>query len=127
MRISDWSSDVCSSDLPGGSFRVVREHLEHRRVLVAHQELDRAVLQRLESRRRAEDVAELHVLRGRQCLQHRPLRGELVEHPLAARNDLAELPHAIAAQVGTRSEEHTSALQTLMRTSYAVSCLKQKK
>src|SRR3546814_11611553 len=62
---------------PGGSFRVVREYLEHRRVLVAHQELDRAVLQRLESRRRAEDVAELHVLRGRQCLQHRPLRGEL--------------------------------------------------
>src|SRR3546814_20815718 len=46
-----------------------------------------------------------HVLRGRERLEHRPLRGELVEHPLAARNDLAELPHAVAAQVLDRGRK----------------------
>src|SRR3546814_5802178 len=32
-----------------------------------------------------------------------------------------------AGQAGARSEEHTSELQSLMRTSYAVFCLKKKK
>src|SRR3546814_5725353 len=34
---------------------------------------------------------------------------------------------AIAGTVGVRSEEHTSELQSLMRISYAVFCLKKKK
>src|SRR3546814_10208768 len=34
--------------------------------------------------------------------------------------------HAIALGVGPRSEEHTSELQSLMRNSYAVFCLKKK-
>src|SRR3546814_8146668 len=33
---------------------------------------------------------------------------------------------ALAAEMGNRSEEHTSELQSLMRTSYAVFCLKKK-
>src|SRR3546814_4859390 len=37
----------------------------------------------------------------------------------------AELPHTRAASV--RSEEHTSEIQSLLRISYAVSCLKKKK
>src|SRR3546814_2610455 len=43
--------------------------------------------------------------------------------------DLIELNEAFAAQVldqVERSEEHTSELQSLMRTSYAVFCLKKK-
>src|SRR3546814_10139520 len=41
--------------------------------------------------------------------------------------DLAEpLPVAVAATSTQRSEEHTSELQSLMRTSYAVFCLKKK-
>src|SRR3546814_4118831 len=35
-------------------------------------------------------------------------------------------PHALPAGVGSRSEEHTSELQSLMRISYAVFCLKKK-
>src|SRR5690606_31028518 len=62
-------------------------------------ELDRAVLQRLEAGRRPQDVAELHVFGRRQRLQHRPLRGQLVQHPLAARDHLAELPDPVVAQV----------------------------
>src|SRR3546814_4628413 len=36
-------------------------------------------------------------------------------------------PKAAAARKATRSEEHTSELQSLMRISYAVFCLKKKK
>src|SRR3546814_7509176 len=37
------------------------------------------------------------------------------------------LDHAVPRVPGIRSEEHTSELQSLMRNSYAVFCLKQKK
>src|SRR3546814_5924821 len=36
------------------------------------------------------------------------------------------LGHALARGAGQRSEEHTSELQSLMRSSYAVFCLKKK-
>src|SRR3546814_1042214 len=39
----------------------------------------------------------------------------------------ADLPHEAPSDVGNRSEEHTSELQSLMRISYAVFCLKKKK
>src|SRR3546814_2533687 len=65
MRISDWSSDVCSSDLPA-----------------------------------------------------RPEIDEL---------DMLQRPFAFRRHHHARSEEHTSELQSLMRISYAVFCLKKKK
>src|SRR3546814_8104176 len=48
---------------------------------------------------------------------------------MAATADLATYPDPAAAALreGIRSEEHTSELQSLMRISYAVFCLKQKK
>src|SRR3546814_6520753 len=47
--------------------------------------------------------------------------------PIAFGTDSAVSPHGINAQeFGDRSEEHTSALQSLMRLSYAVFCLKKK-
>src|SRR3546814_6874220 len=39
----------------------------------------------------------------------------------------AEMPIPAANEISNRSEEHTSELQSLMRTSYAVFCLKNKK
>src|SRR3546814_13530878 len=48
--------------------------------------------------------------------------GTVVDGPDAPRPQLREM----AAQVGLRSEEHTSELQSLMRISYAVFCLKKK-
>ena len=56
--------------------RVVVEDRQHPAVLVAEHELDRPVLVRLEARRRAEEAAELGVLRRGQRGQHRPLLGE---------------------------------------------------
>src|SRR3546814_7262334 len=43
-----------------------------------------------------------------------------------ARN-LTSLPTSTLSQIQQRSEEHTSELQSLMRISYAVFCLKKKK
>src|SRR3546814_5597132 len=47
--------------------------------------------------------------------------GDIDEAPAAGRGNAASMRH------GNRSEEHTSELQSLMRISYAVFCLKKKK
>src|SRR3546814_5035730 len=105
MRISDWSSDVCSSDL--GNLR---------------------------------ESGFIDSGHGRRQFQVRPGDGKpvslLVEHDRGERfqRPLGETlafkreadRHGEAAGVG-RSEEHTSELQSLMRTSYAVFCLKTKR
>src|SRR3546814_4107796 len=110
MRISDWSSDVCSSDL-----------LRRRGA-----RLDHALERRLFDLRRA--------LRGFDEV------GDQVGAPLIGGLDIRPLGlcslflggNAVDAaggqrQRGNRSEEHTSELQSLMRISYAVFCLKKKK
>src|SRR3546814_4468373 len=103
MRISDWSSDVCSSDLAAG-VPFLRPHRRHAAA---------AVLRR----------ADLHVSLAA-ALSHRAgarLRHQC-HHPVRHRH----LPRRLC-QDGARSEEHTSELQSLMRISYAVFCLKKKK
>src|SRR3546814_7361726 len=52
---------------------------------------------------------------------NRELRPHFITIPLDIHS-----PEAITALAGTRSEEHTSELQSLMRISYAVFCLKKK-
>src|SRR3546814_7025104 len=104
MRISDWSSDVCSSDLTGpvieiavpsgpGLFQPV-----HDVTVDGDQRFD---------------------------IRRLPL-GDLVgmfvdEDADVDERDLEVFGHPV------RSEEHTSELQSLMRISYAVFCLKKKK
>src|SRR3546814_6088325 len=56
----------------------------------------------------------------------RPPRAAPIPHPAAAHLLLADHPRRRFPQ-GSRSEEHTSELQSLMRISYAVFCLKKKK
>src|SRR3546814_4211782 len=55
-------------------------------------------------------------------LDRRPLRGDF-RRPVADGGPAA----VVAVRRGLRSEEHTSELQSLMRISYAVFCLKQKR
>src|SRR3546814_2478432 len=58
------------------------------------------------------------------------LEGVVEHHDLALVADveaLERLEHVEADAAGVRSEEHTSELQSLMRISYAVFCLKKKK
>src|SRR3546814_5581348 len=112
MRISDWSSDVCSSDLLRRLCTArdapAREHIDQPRPPV-------------------DQVAALQPLdpggRGRQVEQ----RHRLV-NPL--RFDQSVVGNTQPIEEGAeqqRSEEHTSELQSLMRISYAVFCLKKKK
>src|SRR3546814_1475428 len=120
MRISDWSSDVCSSDL-----------------------LARGIEQRVRALN-----AFLHDIYHRQEI----LRAGRVPTDLVARNDAflpmmmgMDPPGGVYTHISgidivrtgadefyvlednARSEEHTSELQSLMRISYAVFCLKKKK
>src|SRR3546814_2650490 len=107
MRISDWSSDVCSSDLcPGPA------------------------------------PAEAHCPKG--CAGRRRHRfhprgpGNRLHCSMPLRSWKSALPILMTAYIRTlslnceccanddRSEEHTSELQSLMRISYAVFCLKKK-
>src|SRR3546814_3141705 len=100
MRISDWSSDVCSSDLA--------EHV------------------------------------GAQMMYDQIVDVDLSERPFRLKGDSGTLYYADSLVIATgaqakwlgakgeqllqgkRSEEHTSELQSLMRISYAVFCLKKK-
>src|SRR3546814_1573442 len=105
MRISDWSSDVCSSDLLGGlGAEGEREDL----VAEADAEHPQSARQHLLHRRHRVDAGRRRIAR--------PV-GEEHAVRLVGEDGLGG---------GIRSEEHTSELQSLMRISYAVFCLKNK-
>src|SRR3546814_6332803 len=55
-----------------------------------------------------------------------PLRGTAFSRPVDAPDELGLLSLPAHARFSRRSEEHTSELQSLMRISYAVFCLKKK-
>src|SRR3546814_1273383 len=116
MRISDWSSDVCSSDLECGRGR--QQHADRQRSHPVQRRHLQPVRQRHADER--EQQAE-------QCgavfEQHRE-RARIIA--FARRLQIATMP-LDAPELGQRSEEHTSELQSLMRISYAVFCLKKKK
>src|SRR3546814_9455238 len=101
MRISDWSSDVCSSDL--NAVDEVRLHLGQ--LLLA------------------EPIPVGNVVYGYHATDSKQRKQERGHH------EFHDAPGAVTV-VGMqrkRSEEHTSELQSLMRISYAVFCLKKKK
>src|SRR3546814_10271316 len=102
MRISDWSSDVCSSDL-----RV------HRLLAVA-------------PRGHAVVKPPQHLLPV--FLHRNRLEAGLFEIGRLGRPVVLVMVRQIDPGIAfPRSEEHTSELQSLMRISYAVFCLKKKK
>src|SRR3546814_4888580 len=98
MRISDWNSDVCSSDL----------------ILVR---LTASTLSAPESSTIVSWVASASNLLGAVA------KGRPVAVAASATKSSAKPGGALSP----RSEEHTSELQSLMRISYAVFCLKKKK
>src|SRR3546814_1105880 len=166
MRISDWISDVCSSDL------VTEEDIaavvsrwtgipvdkmmagEREKLLQMEALLGRRVI----GQKQAIEAVSKAVRRSRAGLSdpNRPLGSFLFLGPTGVgkteltkalaeflfdddsamvRIDMSEFmeKHAVARLIGAppgyvgRSEEHTSELQSLMRISYAVFCLKKKK
>src|SRR3546814_6569495 len=113
MRISDWSSDVCSSDLDRlGLANEIAERLPVELVLPQVGQAALAVECRVDDRELLERLAAVDHLPTHRCVA-------------AERAFLAELGGDCSLPA-CRSEEHTSELQSLMRTSYAVFCLKTK-
>src|SRR3546814_6558634 len=189
MRISDWSSDVCSSDLCQPALRhdalalaeQVGQHPDEayrqRGGTVGHQEVNFAVARAAGHRAGLDQAADPHLPVRRDLLLRQVRRAEEEHHAVleggqdqrrgdAEKGEAAEnhrQPAVLARTVGLaahslssppataappparrrgstpavrsrstsaspcRSEEHTSELQSLMRNSYAVFCLKKKK
>src|SRR3546814_806798 len=173
MRISDWSSDVCSSDLTGANLLVaifgekdshavyylnqqdvsrldVVNYLSHG--IARHGEGESAEMEDLTAKAEAaeaetkgdaltEFAVNLNVLAQEGRIDPLVGRGAEVERTIQVlcrrrkNNPLyvgeagvgkTALAEGLARRI-VRSEEHTSELQSLMRISYAVFCLKKKK
>src|SRR3546814_4096553 len=96
MRISDWSSDVCSSDLTG---------------------------------QRAQQERAIEIKRNAVGIMDVVAADEIGQLPDRNVAEVIERLPGVGVQYDQgegRSEEHTSELQSLMRISYAVFCLKKK-
>src|SRR3546814_6357743 len=133
MRISDWSSDVCSSDLidhPKIDHRadadgdiVARDH-----VLCGHVEHHRPQIHADHLLDIGDEKDEAGALDGGEAAE-----GEYDAALIFAQNldrrcqEQKNEDERRNVEGQTRSEEHTSELKSLMRISYAVFCLKKKK
>src|SRR3546814_7943731 len=139
MRISDWSSYVCSSDLrpplePAyARADMCRTAAEHGRQVDAarHGQIDiDAVLRRADAQFLAAAQAMAPPDRRRFSVDGerglRPRDGDV--QFIGLDRESAALQHELDRRLARRirSEEHTSELQSLMRISYAVFCLKKK-
>src|SRR3546814_8979429 len=108
MRISDWSSDVCSADLG--------EHPQQRRPAERQADPDVGNVQLGADRR--QDRLHRGVARRRD-------KHDREEHRHAVGGNRARCRRHMVTPPSTRSEENTSELKSLMRTSYAVFCMKK--
>src|SRR3546814_10456183 len=125
MRISDWSSDVCSSDLRRiDTYSAHADQQDLQRWIKARQPIDGSLFLShgesgsIETFRRLlqADEAATSIIA--------PQLGET--YALPARASARRLKTGDPELQGAvRSEAHTSELQSLMRTSYAVFCLKK--
>src|SRR3546814_8216446 len=115
MRISDWSSDVCSSDLPllHGS----RDGLDGRKAerlsrgkLPIEASLDLHGLRQAEAHRRLEAFLAESQAAGKRCVL-------VVTGKGLHKEEGGVLRSAVPRWLNERSEEHTSELQSLMRSS----------
>src|SRR3546814_9443917 len=144
MRISDWSSDVCSSDLEGPPEYVweALDLLKVDRLDHGNRSLEDPLLT-AKLARRATTLTVCPLSNLKLCVVD-----DLDDHPISRMlksglratvnsddpayfggyvNDNFRALAATGRLDRDRSEEHTSELQSLMRISYAVFCLKKKK
>src|SRR3546814_9261065 len=110
MRISDWSSDVCSSDL----LDQLAKHLGRGQVVERQHFRGNGT----EHRTGAAVLVE--------CIDTKPRQSGNFEREIDFEKFFVIAACLVRHDVVDRSEEHTSELQSLMRISYAVFCLKKK-
>src|SRR3546814_4233622 len=132
MRISYWSSDVCSSDrnrlssegfvriIPQVGCEVINPSYDQIADFYIMFERLEGLLTELAAARRTDSQT-----RDLRALQARILTIDFDEPRSAV--IYCELNRAFHQLIHDRSEEHTSELQSLMRISYAVFCLKKQK
>src|SRR3546814_3362254 len=114
MRISDWSSDVCSSDLDEKNDRILIEDSSARSKASGG---NTVTLSLLRARSRIVFAASLTAFASATA------RSSSGNSAFVSRKVRTAINAALRS---SRSEEHTSELQSLMRISYAVFCLKKK-
>src|SRR3546814_6294951 len=129
MRISDWSSDVCSSDLDSELWNAEARYewyfdRDQRFTLAAfYKSIDNPI-------EAYTSISDSSVNTSYANAPKATLYGAEVELqkyvPLADLSDAPFWQSRRLVLIGNRSEEHTSELQSLMRISYAVFCLKKK-
>src|SRR3546814_3987202 len=112
MRISDWSSDVCSSDLNGSGGSMTAQSAAERG---AHADTPASLT-----------IAAWREIAGRIWVNSGRHNIKLMAAGVAFYAFLSFVPLLGALIMTYRSEEHTSELESLMRSSYAVFCLNEK-
>src|SRR3546814_3928722 len=125
MRISDWSSDVCSSDLLSEQlFQAAPGYVSSGKrpdelTSLLHPRTIDAITKTPDAELRFDYPAYAHQLRTWELLRNADPQSVLVSSGTGSgKTECFLVP---------RSEEHTSELQSLMRISYAVFSLKKKK
>src|SRR3546814_1822281 len=136
MRISDWSSDVCSSDLIAAdvgerqSFQARRPASTRASGMSAFLRIERMLITRGANVLYDEPFhAGVNIIHGSNGSGKSTLADFIyfgLGGDLREWKESASRAERVYLQILTRSEEHTSELQSLMRTSYAVFCLKKK-
>src|SRR3546814_5560685 len=135
MRISDWSSDVCSSDLAGVCF--LGKHAEQENQDCGQEEASQQRCIKVDAADRPDTVFPIKAFArqaGKVGAKKVGQGGHVDQQYAGARGQQQGVFFARLLCLGdkgavkkVRSEEHTSELQSLMRISYAVFCLNKKK
>src|SRR3546814_1220064 len=115
MRISDWSSDVCSSDRLAELFQDGADIRAH-------------IAEIIRREHQADDITR-EVLFDVRRVFVTPFDRSAIIDLIGTMDDAIDQMNATGKSIELyelRSEEHTSELQSLMRISYAVFCLKKK-
>src|SRR3546814_9674227 len=122
MRISDWSSDVCSSDLgalaPGGQVDLFMQLPFGQFPTLILVQRGRAQYQPADLATHGQDRCQVPAIADPDHRDRVGIHVALAHEPIVGRTQVREV------LLPVRSEEHTSELQSLMRISYAVFCLK---
>src|SRR3546814_4894451 len=141
MRISDWSSDVCSSDLIADMGKGEVDDLpgiarvSHDLLIAGHRRVEADLANRLANRAEAASEQDSAVSKDqypRRSFGHGQGFGACHDNvlllflgmPAVCRLNGRGIRLLMIQGQSYRSEEHTSELQSLMRISYAVFCLK---
>src|SRR3546814_8874180 len=127
MRISDWSSDVCSSDLEyqkpelSAEERAAFDGAGLKLLYAIHHS---AIHGTIASAWKNAGVSDIYITDLKGQIVYSVTKGSELLAPASDIPQINDLVTRLTAGTGSdRSEEHTSELQSLMRNSYAVFCL----